>query len=120
MKFLISLLLSALAVLAAAYLVPGVRIDGFTTALIVAIVVGLLNATVGLVLKFLTAPLNWLTLWLVSFVINVLIIRMTDSFILGFATNGFWAAAVFALVLAVIQSFIGIKEEKKNNWLLDW
>jgi len=62
MKFLISLLLSALAVLAAAYLVPGVRIDGFTTALIVAIVVGLLNATVGLVLKFLTAPLNWLTL----------------------------------------------------------
>jgi uncharacterized membrane protein YvlD (DUF360 family) len=45
---------------------------------------------------------------------------MTDSFILGFATNGFWAAAVFALVLALIQSFIGIKEEKKNNWLLDW
>ena len=62
MKFLISLLLSALAVFAAAYLVPGVDIDGFTTALIVAIVVGLLNATVGLVLKLLTAPLNWLTL----------------------------------------------------------
>ncbi len=62
MKFLISLLLSALAVFVAAYLVPGVRIDGFTTALIVAIVVGLLNATVGLVLKLLTAPLNWLTL----------------------------------------------------------
>lgn len=62
MKFLISLLLSALAVFVAAYLVPGVRIDGFTTALIVAIVVGLLNATVGLVLKLLTAPFNWLTL----------------------------------------------------------
>lgn len=62
MKFLLSLILSALAVLAAAYLVPGVRVDGFTTALIVAIVAGLLNATVGLVLKLLTAPLNWLTL----------------------------------------------------------
>lgn len=62
MKFLFSLLLSAIAVLAAAYLVPGVDIDGFTTALIVAIVAGLLNATVGLVLKLLTAPLNWLTL----------------------------------------------------------
>ncbi len=62
MKFLIALLFSALAVFVAAYLVPGVRIDGFTTALIVAIVVGLLNATVGLVLKLLTAPLNWLTL----------------------------------------------------------
>ena len=62
MKFLISLLLSALAVFVAAYLVPGVRIDGFITALIVAIVVGLLNATVGLVLKLMTAPLNWFTL----------------------------------------------------------
>lgn len=62
MKFLLSLLLSALSVLAAAYLVPGVRVDGFTSALIVAIVAGLLNATVGLVLKLLTAPLNWLTL----------------------------------------------------------
>lgn len=121
MKFLLSLLLSALAVLAAAYLVPGVEIDGFTTALIVAIVVGLLNATVGLVLKLLTAPLNWLTLGLVSFVINIMMVRITDSFVFGFATNGFWAAAVFALVLALIQSFIGIQEsKKKSNWLLDW
>jgi uncharacterized membrane protein YvlD (DUF360 family) len=49
-----------------------------------------------------------------------LIVRITDSFILGFATNGFWAAAVFAIALALIQSFIGIAEnKKKNNWLLD-
>lgn len=46
---------------------------------------------------------------------------MTDSFIAGFATNGFWAAAIFALVLALIQAIIGIKKNKKgNNWLLDW
>lgn len=113
MKFLISLLLSTCAVLAAAYLVPGVRIDGVVTALIVAVVCGVLNATLGAVLKFITAPLNWLTLGIVAFVINVLIIRITDSFIVGFATNGFWAAAVFALVLAIIQSVLGIRYGKK-------
>ncbi|MEI6711496.1 MAG: phage holin family protein [bacterium] len=62
MKFLISLILSALAVLAAAYIVPGVEIDGFTTAFLVAIVCGILNATLGLFLNLMMAPLNWFTL----------------------------------------------------------
>lgn len=62
MKFLISLILSALAVFAAGYIVPGVQVDSFMTAFIVAIVLGLVNATLGLLLKLITAPLNWLTL----------------------------------------------------------
>ena len=106
MNFLISLLLSAVAVFTAAYIVPGVQIDGFMTALIVAIVLGLVNATIGFLLKMLTAPLNWLTLGLVSLVINVLMVLLVDNFITGFSTNGFWAAAIFALVLAIIQSFL--------------
>lgn len=111
MKFLISLLLSALAVLAAAYLVPGVDIDGFVVALVVAVVLGLVNATIGLLLKLITAPLNWLTLGLISLIINVLMVLLVDSFIDGFSTNGFWAAAVFALVLAIIQSFLGVGKD---------
>lgn len=111
MKFLISLLLSAVAVFAAAYIVPGVQIDGFMTALIVAIVLGLVNATIGLLLKMLTAPLNWLTLGLVSLVINVLMVLLVDNLIGGFGTNGFWAAAIFALVLAIIQSFLGVMKD---------
>lgn len=111
MKFLISLLLSAVAVFAAGYIVPGVQIDGFVTALIVAIVLGLVNATIGLLLKMLTAPLNWLTLGLVSLVINVLMVLLVDNFITGFSTNGFWAAAIFALVLAIIQSFLGVSKD---------
>lgn len=81
MKFLISLLLSAVAVFAAAYLVPGVQIDGFVTALIVAVVLGLVNATIGLLLKMITAPLNWITLGLVSLIINVLMVLLVDNFI---------------------------------------
>jgi putative membrane protein len=111
MKFLVSLLLSAVAVFAAAYIVPGVQIDGFMTALIVAIVLGLVNATIGLLLKMLTAPLNWLTLGLVSLVINVLMVLLVDNFITGFSANGFWAAAIFALVLAIIQSFLWVMKD---------
>lgn len=111
MKFLISLLLSAVAVFASAYLVPGVQIDGFVTALIVAVVLGLVNATIGFMLKLLTAPLNWITLGLVSLIINVLMVLLVDNFINGFSTNGFWAAAIFALVLAIIQSFLGVQKD---------
>ncbi len=111
MKFLISLIFSALAVFAAGYIVPGVQVDGFVTALVVALVLGLVNATVGMLLKMLTAPLNWLTLGLVSLVINVLMVLLVDNFISGFSTNGFWAAAIFALVLAIIQAFLGVRKD---------
>lgn len=88
-----------------------VQIDGFVTALIVAIVLGLVNATIGFLLKLLTAPLNWITLGLVSLIINVLMVLLVDNFINGFSTNGFWAAAIFALVLAIIQSFLGVQKD---------
>jgi putative membrane protein len=110
MSFIISLFLSAVAVFASAYLVPGVVVDGFVTALIFAVVLGLVNATVGYFLKLITAPLNWLTLGLISLIINVLMVLLVDNFITGFDTNGFWAAAVFALVLALIQSVLGVKK----------
>ena len=109
MKFLLSLLLSAVAVIIAAYIVPGVVVDGFGTALLVAIVLGLINATVGFILKLMTAPLNWLTFGLISLIINVLIVLLVDNLISGFSTNGFWTAALFALVLAIIQSLFGVK-----------
>jgi putative membrane protein len=108
MNFLISLLLSAVAVFATAYLVPGVQIDGFMLAIIVALVLGLVNATIGFLLKMITAPLNWITLGLVSLIINVLMVLLVDNLIEGFSTNGFWAAAIFALILAIIQSFLGV------------
>lgn len=82
MKFIISLFLSAVAVLAASYMVPGVVVDGFLMALIFAVVLGLVNATIGYFLKLITAPLNWLTLGLVSLVINVLMVLLVDNFII--------------------------------------
>jgi len=66
----------------AAYLIPGIEVDGFVTALIFAVVLGIVNATLGVILKILTAPLNWLTLGLVSLVINVLMVLLVDKFIM--------------------------------------
>jgi putative membrane protein len=79
MNFIISLILSTIAVFAAGYIVPGVQIDSLTTALIVALVLGLVNATIGFLLKMITAPLNWLTLGLVSLIINVLMVLLVDN-----------------------------------------
>ncbi len=111
MRFIISLILSAVAVLVAAYLAPGVVVDGFIAALIFAVVLGLVNATIGAVLKLITAPLNWLTLGLISLMINVLMVLLVDNFVMGFSTNGFWSTTIFALVLAIIQSFLGISKK---------
>lgn len=112
MKFLISLLFSAVAVFIAAYLVPGVQVDTFVTAILVALILGLVNATIGTILKMITAPLNWLTLGIVSLIINVLMVTFVDDIIGGFSTNGFWTAAIFAFVLAIIQSLFSVSDRK--------
>lgn len=111
MKFIVHLLLSAVAVLAAAYIVPGVHIDWFMWALIVAVVLAVVNATLGAFLKTITAPLNWLTIGLIGLIINVLMVLVVDHFVDGFSTGGFWASAIFAFVLCVIQTAFGVKKK---------
>ena len=110
MSYIIQFILSALAVLAAAYIVPWVQVDWFVWALLVALILSLVNATLWALLRLITLPLNWLTLWLVGLIINVLMILFVDNIMDSFNTNGFRAAAIFGLVLAVIQSALGVKK----------
>lgn len=102
MGLIVRLLLSTLAVIIGAYLIPGVSVDGIVTALIVAVVLGLLNAIVKPILIILTIPVTILTLGLFLLVINVIIIYITDYFIPGFSVAGFFPALIFSLVLAVV------------------
>lgn len=111
MSYIIQFLLSALAVLAAAYIVPWVQVDGFIWALFVALILALVNATLWALLKLITLPLNWLTLWLVWLIINVLMVLFVDNIMDTFSTNWFWSAAVFALLLAIIQSALGVRKK---------
>ncbi|NGF55623.1 phage holin family protein [Parapedobacter sp. SGR-10] len=114
MRFIISLLLTGVVVAVAAYIIPNVHVDGFWWAVATGLVIGLVNAIVGGILRVLTFPLNWLTFGLISFIITVLMIMLAD-WLMGtkFEVNGFWNATLFAIVVAILEMLIGsIKRDK--------
>lgn len=106
MKLILEILLMGFAMMVGAYLVPGVSVDGYMSALIAAILIALSNATIGLVLRIFTFPLNVLTLGLISFIISVLMILLVDSWMKGFNTSGFLAAAILAIVVSLIKMLL--------------
>ena len=94
-------LIVALSFLLAAYLVPGIVVESFYTALILAFVWGVINLTVKPILTILTLPVSILTLGLFSFVINALLLWFLGTVIKGFEVDGFIAAFLGALVIAI-------------------
>lgn len=103
MRFVLQWLVSTLAIIITAYLLPGVSVAGFFAALVTALVVGLVNAIVRPVLILLTLPLNVLTLGLFTLVINALLIMLAAVIVPGFAVQGFWWALLFGIVLAIVN-----------------
>lgn len=106
MKLILEILLMGLAMMLGAYFVPGVTVNGFGDAIIAAILIALANATIGLILRIFTFPLNVLTLGLISFIITVLMILLVDHFMTGFNTTGFLAAAILAIAVSVIKMIL--------------
>ncbi len=102
MGFIVKLLVSALAVIISAYLIPGVEVNGILTAIIVALVLGVLNAFVKPILVILTLPITILTLGIFYLVLNVIMIYIADALIGGFHVSGFFTALIFSFVLAVV------------------
>lgn len=102
-KLLVSWLINAGALLALPYLFNSIQIKSFYTALIVALVLGLVNAIIRPVLVLLTLPVTLLTLGLFILVINALLFWFVASFIDGFTVIGFWAAFFGALVYGLIS-----------------
>ncbi len=116
MKFILKTLLSAIAVVILSKVLPGVGVDSYTTAIIVAIVLSLLNFIVKPILVILTLPITIITLGLFLLIVNALIIVLADSFIPGFTVNSIWWALLFSLLLSFLQSilFSILKEDKKR------
>jgi putative membrane protein len=106
MNFLIRIIITALVAFGLSYLLDGVHIDAFTTALILALVLAVLNALVKPILVILTLPITILTLGLFLLVINALIIMLGDRFIDGFKVDGFWWALLFSILLSVVSSIL--------------
>ncbi len=106
MRLLLHWILTALAVWIVAHVVPGISVSGPTAALIAALVIGLVNATLGLLLKILTFPLTILTLGLVWFVINALMLEVAAAFVRGFQVRSFEAAFLGAILLSIVSSVL--------------
>lgn len=108
LRLLLHWLLSAIALLVTSELVPGFHVHGLAAALIAAAVIGLLNATVGLVLKILTFPISILTLGLFLLVINAIMILVASALVPGFQVVGlgpaFWGAVILALLGMLIKA----------------
>ena len=103
MKLIVNWLLSTIALLVVAQLVPGIHVAGLMTALWAALIIGLVNATLGTLLKFLTLPISLLTLGIFLLVINALMLEFAAWFAPGFTISGFRAAFWGALVLSLLN-----------------
>jgi putative membrane protein len=103
MRLLIAWLINAAALLAVAYLMPNISVAGLGTALVAALILGLVNAVVRPVLVLLTLPVTILTLGLFIFILNGLLFWMVGSFIEGFQVGGFWAGFFGAIVFSLIS-----------------
>ena len=102
MVFLISWLITALAIAVTAYLLAGITVDSVFAALVAALVLGLINAFVRPLLLLLTLPLNILTLGLLTFAINALMVMLTAAIVPGFHVASFWWALLFSLIVSLI------------------
>lgn len=107
MRWLLHWILNAVALLVVSHFVQGFEISGFVSALIAVVVIGLFNATLGLLLKFITLPLGIITFGLFFLVVNAVVLWFSSKFVPGFAVTSFKAAFLGALALALIQILFG-------------
>lgn len=117
MSFLIRIIVNTLAVLITSYVLPGVTVTNVVTAIVVAVVLGLLNSFIKPILIFLTIPITILTLGLFLIVINASIIMLASKMVDGFIVNGFWNAFFFSIIMAIVSNVLHAfaKDEKENQ-----
>lgn len=108
MKILLTLILNTIAVFVTANVLPGIKLEGWTSALILAVVLGVINTFIRPILLILTLPINILTLGLFTFVIMGLMVLLASAITPGFHVDGFWWAVAFAIVLAIVNSFLNM------------
>jgi putative membrane protein len=115
MRLLLTWLLNTAALLAVAYLMPSITVSGFLTALVAALILGLVNTFIRPLVVLLTLPATILTLGLFIFVINGLLFWFVGSFIEGFVVQGFWPAFVGSILYSVISWVLSALVMKKKK-----
>ena len=116
MDLLIRLIISTIAVLVTSLLLPGVNADDFMTGLLVAVVLGLLNAVLRPLLVILTLPVTVVTLGLFVLVINAAMVLLAAKIVPGFEVRSFWWALGFSIILSIVQGFLqGLDKPKQQG-----
>lgn len=113
--FLIRIIISSLAVMITAWLLPGVHVEDYLTGILVALVLALLNAFLKPLLVIFTLPATLFTFGLFLFVINAVIILIADKLVSGLSVGGFWWAMLFSVVLTLITSILQSLGTKRRN-----
>jgi putative membrane protein len=115
MRWLLHWIVNAVVLLVVSHLVSGFQISSFGSALFAVIIIGIVNATLGLFLKFVTFPLSILTLGLFVFVIDAIVLWFSSKLVPGFSVTGFRPALIAALILALIQMLLGFFTSEKRQ-----
>jgi len=113
MKTLIHFIVSTVAILITAYVLPGVHVSGLLAAFVLAVVLGAINLILRPILIFLTLPITILTLGLFVLVINGLLIMLASYIVPGFAVDNFWWALLFGVVLAIVNWVLQVFEKEE-------
>ena len=115
MYLILALLLNALALVVTAKIVPGFSVADFGTAVVAAIVLGVINTFIKPLLLILTFPINLITLGLFTFVVNSIVLALTAAVVPGFHIMNFWPTAVMAaIILAVVSTILSMLVKDLN------
>jgi len=115
MNFIVKILLSSFSIMVASWLLNGVIIQDYFTAVLVSFVLALLNMIVKPILVIFTIPITIFTFGLFLLVINAVIALIADRITPGFALDSFWTALWFSLIVSVINYFINLDDRKKER-----
>lgn len=114
MNIIVRIIVTSILVMVISYLMKGIVVDSFTTALTVAVVLGLLNFFVKPILVLFTLPITIFTLGLFYLVVNAIIILLCDKLVDGFDVSSFWTALFFSIILSISQSLVYKLTESKK------
>jgi putative membrane protein len=114
MRWLLHWIVNAIVLLVVSHFVSGFHLSGLGPALFAVVIIGIVNATLGLFLKVMTFPLSLLTLGLFIFVIDAIVLWFSSKLVPGFTIDGFMPALIAALVLALIQTLLGVISKDKK------
>lgn len=106
--FILQTILNACALLLGASLIRGVQVKNFVSAIVVAVILALLNATLGAVMDLISAPLRWLTLGLFAFIVDAIVILVTAHYMKNFKVDGFIPAVYLAVALSIFNIILSI------------